>query len=57
MADFLRLPNKNELIWIVLRISSKPTEYYGRRKVFILVLLWIEQENLRKKISESSFVR
>ena len=36
MADFSRLPVKIELILLVFKdISSKPTGYYGRRRVVL----------------------
>ena len=58
MADISKLPVKNELVQLVLRgffttnwISLK------QKDCFMMILFWTEQENMRKGISKSLFVR
>ena len=49
---FLKLPVKNELVQLVLKDFSTTNWILKKEKDCLMkILLWIEQENIRKRIS------
>ena len=57
MADFSKLPVKNELVQLVLRdFFRNQLDIIKQKDCFMMTLFQPEQENMRKGISKSLFV-